>query len=115
MKRIVLLAIAIVAVANLQAAELREEVVCDAWTRNAVMGAMHAYRGHRRQLMPVTVAQLKDLLTHGQLYSVDGIPVLADEYETDSGKAFLEDSVFYGFDYMQRLPNEQLQQFLANP
>ena len=112
--KLILAAAAIVASTTVQATELSREVVCDAWARNAMMGAVHASQGHRRELVPITVPQLRELLLHDKLSAIEGIPVLAEEYATDDGRKFLEESVFYGFDYMQQLPKSELLEFLAN-
>lgn len=64
--------------------------------------------GHSRKLVPLSPEAIVELIEHGRLLRVDGIPVFADDHGTAEGQAFLESSVFYGFDYVKRTPAEQL-------
>ena len=100
------LAIALVLHAALcaQAAELSRDDVCEAWARNATLGAWHAMHGHARNLMPIAETYLGELVEHGGLYDLDDIPVLDEHYATTSGRQFLEDSIFYGYDFAKQLP-----------
>lgn len=112
MKGVVIVIVASVVTASVQAEELASEKVCEAWVRNATTGAMHAFQNQPRKLVPLTVTELSVELTQDRMSAVKGIPVVAEEYATEMGKLFLEESVFYGFDYMQRLPSAQRGYFL---
>jgi hypothetical protein len=113
MKAFILAISALVASALVQAKEFDEEQVCAAWVRNATMGAIHALQNHRRKVIPLRVQELAELLTHESLSSLKGVPVLADVYANEYGKVFLESSVFYGYDYIQRAPSAQRQGLLS--
>jgi hypothetical protein len=113
MKTLILAITAVVASASVQAKESSEEQVCAAWVRNATMGAIHALQNHRRKLIPLKEKEFADLLAHEGLSSVEGVPVLANVYENEYGKIFLESSVFYGYDYIHRAPNAQRQDLLS--
>lgn len=113
MKSFILTVTAVVASASVQAKEFSEEQVCAAWVRNATMGAIHALQNHRRKLIPLKEAEFAELLAHESLSSVKGVPVLADVYANEYGKVFLESSVFYGYDYIQRAPSAQRQDLLS--
>jgi hypothetical protein len=93
---------------------LHRDALCQAWARNAMVGAMYALRGCQRRLIPVADSQLREIPWQGTLSSLEGIPVPAQEYVRDSGRNFLEDSVFFGYDYMRHLPKEQLLEFFGN-
>lgn len=99
---------ALLAAVTVHAGELSTDTVCDSWARNATIGGEHALMGHSRRLVPFTLEHILELLEHGKLFGIDGIPVFADEHNTPDGKAFLEDSIFYGFDYVKRTPQDQL-------
>ena len=99
---------ALLAAVTVHAGELSTDTVCDSWARNATIGGEHALMGHSRRLVPFTLEHIIELLEHGKLFGIDGIPVFADEHDTPDGRAFLEDSIFYGFDYVKRTPQDQL-------
>jgi hypothetical protein len=99
---------ALLAAVTVHAGELSTDTVCDSWARNATIGSEHALMGHSRRLVPFTLEHIIELLEHGKLFGIDGIPVFADEHDTPDGRAFLEDSIFYGFDYVKRTPQDQL-------
>jgi hypothetical protein len=99
---------ALLAAVTVHASELSKDTVCDSWARNAIIGGAHASMGHSRRLVPLTLEHILELMEHGKLFGIDGIPVFADEHDTPEGKAFLEDSIFYGFDYVKRTPEDQL-------
>ena len=104
--RVVLVVTAMLAAATAQAGELDADTICVHWARNAAIGSQHAMMGHARKLIPFTVEQLQELIEHGTLLDIDGIPVLAEDDEAPEDRAFLEDSVFYGFDYATQLPRD---------
>lgn len=93
-----------------QAAAVPAGTTCEGWAQNAMIGAERAMLGKLRKLMPLTVAQISELISHGKFGQVTGIPVLADQAATPEGRAFLEESVFYGFDYVRQLPAHERQQ-----
>lgn len=106
--KILLFVAALLAAAAARASELSTDTVCDSWARNAAIGGQHALMGHSRRLVPLTLEHIIELIEHRKLFGIDGIPVLADDHSTPEGKAFLEDSVFYGFDYVTRTPEDRL-------
>lgn len=77
---------------------------CDVWASNASIGALRAMLGHPRRLVPLIDSRIGELLVHGQYWQMPGVPVLADQYGSDEDKVFLEDSIFFGFDYARSLP-----------
>ena len=87
---------------------LDQDAVCTAWARNATIGGEHALMGHARRLVPLKYDDIIELIEHQRLLQVDGIPVFLEDHDGKDGRAFLEDSVFYGFDYVKRTPQEQL-------
>jgi hypothetical protein len=93
-----------------QTGAVTSEMTCEGWAQNAMIGAERAMSGKLRKLMPLTVAQISELISHGRFGQVTGIPVLADQAATPEGRAFLEESVFYGFDYVRQLPAHERQQ-----
>ncbi len=99
---------ALLAAVTVRAGELSKDTVCDSWALNAIIGGKHALMGHSRQLVPLTREHIIELIEHRNLFEIDGIPVFLDEHDTPEGRAFLEDSVFYGFDYVKRTPKDQL-------
>ena len=99
---------ALLAAVTAHASELSKDTICESWARNATIGGEHALMGHSRRLVPLTLEHIVELIEHRKLFGIDGIPVLADEHGTPEGKAFLEDSIFYGFDYVKRTPEDQL-------
>ena len=82
-------------------AETAPIVDCDAWAVNAHFGAHAAQAGRPRKLVPLTQPDLMLLIRHNHLDDVDGIPVLEEDYAESDGRAFLEESVFYGFDHAE--------------
>lgn len=105
---LLLSAAALLAAVNLHSAEPGQEVVCAAWARNALIGGEHALMGHSRKLVPLRQEDIVELIEHGTLLGIDGIPVFEDDHGTPEGQAFLEGSVFYGFDYVKGIPQAQL-------
>lgn len=87
---------------------LEQDALCTAWARNATIGGEHALMGHARRLVPMKYDDIIELIEHQHLLQVDGIPVFVEDHAGEDGRAFLEDSVFYGFDYVKRTPHEQL-------
>ena len=80
---------------------------CDGWGNVCTTGmSTAAHTGCRPTASRDSLA--------GTLSSLEGIPVPAQEYVRDSGRNFLEDSVFFGYDYMRQLPKEQLLEFFGN-
>jgi hypothetical protein len=106
--KFLLSAAALLAAVNLHTEEPGKDVVCATWAQNALIGGEHAWMGHSRKLVPLQHEDIVELIEHGQLLKIDGIPVFAQEHATPEGQAFLEGSVFYGFDYVKRTPTEQL-------
>jgi hypothetical protein len=108
---------ALLAAVTVHAGELDEDTICTSWARNATIGSEHAMMGHARRLVPLTLEHIQELIEHNKLFAIDGIPVFADDSETPESRAFLEDSVFYGFDYAKQLPQDLVavsaQQMLA--
>jgi hypothetical protein len=94
--------------ATVRAGEPSKDTDCDSWARNATIGGEHALMGHARQLVPLTREHIIELIEHRKLFDIDGIPVYADDHGTPEGRTFLEDSVFFGFDYVKRTPEDQL-------
>jgi hypothetical protein len=80
------------------------DAVCMSWARNASIGGGHAMMGHARRLIPMSEENIQELIEHGKLLTVDGIPALKNDSDTPESRAFLEDSIFFGFDYMKKLP-----------
>ena len=99
---------ALLAAVTVQAAELSKDTLCESWARNATIGGEHALLGHARQLVPMSQEAIIELIEHGTLLEVDGIPVFIEDHERPEVEAFLKDSVFYGFDYVKRMPKEQI-------
>jgi hypothetical protein len=99
---------ALLAAATVRAGEPSKDTVCDSWARNATIGGEHALMGHARQLVPLTREHIIELIEHRKLFEIDGIPVFADDHDAPEGRAFLEESIFYGFDYVKRTPEDQL-------
>lgn len=85
-----------------------KDAVCATWAKNATIGGSHAMMGHARSIIPLTQSDILELMEHHELLKVDGIPVLLEDYKTPDGKAFLEDSVMYGYDFVKRTPQDQL-------
>ena len=83
--------------------EVHKDQVCMSWARNASIGSGHAVMGHARRLIPMSAEAIQELIEHNQFFSIDGIPVLNDDNDTPEGRAFLEDSIFFGYDYVQQL------------
>lgn len=65
----------------------------------------------RRQ--PQVVEPLLELLVHGRLWDVNGVPVLADDYRTEADKRFVEQSIYFGFDEAGRLDADQRRDFMT--
>ena len=87
---------------------VNDDAVCAAWATNAAIGGSHALMGHSRKFIPLTEGELVELVEHHALHKIDGIPVFLEQYETPEGKAFLEDSVMYGYDFVKRTPAAEL-------
>ena len=82
--------------------------VCSTWAQNATIGGSHALMGHSRTMIPLSHEGIRESVEHGELFKMDGIPVLIEHYEEPESKAFLEDSVLYGYDYVMRTPKDDL-------
>jgi hypothetical protein len=82
--------------------------VCTAWAQNAIIGGSHALMGHSRTMIPLTHEAIRESVEHGQLFEMDGIPVLVEHYREPESKAFLEDSVMYGYDFVMHTPRHEL-------
>lgn len=87
---------------------LGQDSRCTDWARNATMGAQHALKGHSRKIIPLPGSQILALISDGSLYQVDGIPVSDIDYGNPHDRAFVEESIFYGFDYVLRTPYDQM-------
>jgi hypothetical protein len=111
--KMILIAAALAAATGAHAEQLSQGEVCAAWANNAVIGARHALESHSRKIIPISEEQFKELLVHGQLWDVNGIPVLADDYRTDADKKFVEQSIYCGFDEAQHLDADQRRQFMT--
>lgn len=99
---------ALLAAVTVHAGELDEDSICSSWARNATIGSEHALMGHARRLVPLTLEHIQELIEHGKLLEIDGIPVFADDHDTLEGRAFLEHSIFYGLDYAKHTPHDLL-------
>ena len=97
---------ALLAAVTVRAGELDQDTVCTSWARNATIGSEHALMGHARRLVPLTEEHIQELIEHGKFLAIDGIPVFAADHESVENRAFLEESIFYGFDYAKQLPEE---------
>jgi len=64
-----------------------------------MFGARAAQVGRPRKLVPMAQSDLMLLIRHNHLDDVEGIPVLEEDYTEPGGRAFLEESVFFGFDH----------------
>ncbi|HEY7760474.1 MAG TPA: hypothetical protein VIA64_13730 [Burkholderiales bacterium] len=87
---------------------LDRNAVCSTWAQNAIIGGSHALMGHSRTMIPLTREHIRESVEHGELFNMDGIPVLVEHYEEPESKAFLEDSVLYGYDFVMRTPKHEL-------
>ena len=104
--RVLLGVTALLAAVTVHAGELDQDTICISWARNATIGSEHALMGHSRKLIPLTIEHIQELIEHGTLFEIDGIPVLAEDHDLPEGRAFLEDSIFYGYDYATQLPQD---------
>jgi len=84
------------------------DAVCSTWAQNAIIGGSHAMMGHSRTMIPLTREHIRESVEHGALLKMDGIPVLVEHYEEPESKAFLEESVLYGYDFVMRTPQHEL-------
>ncbi len=87
---------------------LDRNAVCAVWAQNAIIGGSHAMMGHSRTMIPLSRDGIRESVEHGLLFDMDGIPVLVEHYEEPESKAFLEDSVLYGYDFVMRTPQHEL-------
>ena len=85
-----------------------QDAACSTWAQNATIGGSHALMGHSRTMIPLTREDIHEFVEHGELLKMDGIPVLVEHYEKPESKAFLEDSVLYGYDFVMRTPKDDL-------
>jgi hypothetical protein len=82
--------------------------VCSTWAQNATIGGSHALMGHSRTMIPLTQEVIRESVEHGELFKMDGIPVLAEQFEEPESRAFLEESVLYGYDFVMRTAKDDL-------
>ena len=77
-----------------------KEELCEQWAQNAAIGFGRALQGAPRKLVPLSQNEVAYLLQHGVFFDVQGIVVLANNYNTE--REYLENSIFYGYDWANR-------------